>query len=256
MFQQDLEKRLSLGRQIESERMQRGWSRAFLANKAGYDERTVRNAVNGQRVKEQTIFDICNALEISIENFLVGQSSIGSEVAPVECGAYSKAVAAKYEGIYTAYRRGFSKKPVIFRSIYEFRWNEQLSGLVFFENQKYVGSEEEIKHNSQDGKIYMSDFTGLVHLLTIQEGSVRLLTLTKLKNNEMKGSVLTQSERTMFFQPSVSAITFRKVPPEQNYESLSAGTVDPQTEEYEQVHGDLAQIEEDVIFISSLQSAF
>jgi transcriptional regulator with XRE-family HTH domain len=251
MFQGDMEKRLVLGRKIEDTRRQKGWSRSLLANKAGYDERTVRNAVNGHRVKEQTIFDLCNALELQLDD-VWGESSFRTdEVAPATYGSYSKAAAKRYEGKYLAFRRGFSENPAILRSIYEIHWNENIPGLAFYENQNYTGARKQKIDNSQDGNVYISDFTGLVHLMTVAEGSVRLLTLTKLKNDIMEGSVLTQSERTMFYQPSVSAIRFQKIPSEDEEQSIMPGPLDPDSDEYQNVNEELLRIEKEIIFISS-----
>src|SRR5262245_23105920 len=58
--------RLMLGQRIERARNSKRLTLADLASRAGYDERTIRNVIKGQKTRIGTVEDICKVLEISV----------------------------------------------------------------------------------------------------------------------------------------------------------------------------------------------
>src|SRR5262249_22483132 len=55
--------RLMLGQRIERARNNKRLTLADLAGRAGYDERTIRNVIKGQKTRVWTIEDICKVIE-------------------------------------------------------------------------------------------------------------------------------------------------------------------------------------------------
>lgn len=128
-----------------------------------------------------------------------------------ELGGYSRHAHEFYEGTFRLYRRSFSKAGSIFRSVMDIAWDDASGGLVFAEYYE-SGKEHAEDLKSHRGRVHISAYTSLVHLLTIDQGAVRTTTLTRLKNNDpvMRGIVLTQSDEVAFFQPTVSSIVISK----------------------------------------------
>ena len=80
----------------------------------------------------------------------------------------------------------------------------------YYEMDKVTGQDA----RAHTGAVFMSSFTNLLHLQTIYEGSLRLITLTKMREPEgiMRGAIMTQSENLMSFQPTLSPIVLRRIP--------------------------------------------
>jgi len=144
-----------------------------LADVTGYDERTIRNVLGGRPVRDQTVTDICEALEIEPILEAVGQPAA---VADPKYGEYPRGPYRKYEGGYFAYRRSFSSDAGLMRTVVVFEWADE-EGLIFSEHSQFQTGRRQID-NSQKGHVYISQMTGLLHLVTSVEGAVRLITLT------------------------------------------------------------------------------
>ena len=56
--------RLERAKKLQRALRNKQWTRTFLASKTGYDEKTIRNVLNGMQVKDKTIVDVCQALGI------------------------------------------------------------------------------------------------------------------------------------------------------------------------------------------------
>lgn len=244
--------RRSRAAKIDQARVNKSWTRTKLAEVSGYDVRTIRTVLSGDEpVRDQTILDICKALGITAELDDV-ESDI--EVSGHQYGAYARTPYKHYEGGYFAYRRSFTYPNTFLRSLYELRWHEAEEVFHFQEFQSYTSVENRPIDHSQAGKIYISPATDLIHFLTIHEGAVRLITLTKMRGNyaTMRGSVLTQSERTMFYQPSVSAIYLDKIA---NFDfsvhCREVGPIVPSNEAYQSVEATIEAIEQDVMFVAT-----
>ena len=116
------------------------------------------------------------------------------EVADAEYGEYPRGPYRRYEGGYFAYRRSFNSLARLMRTCVEMEWAED-EGLIFHEHSQFQVGRRQVD-NSQSGRIHISQTTGLMHLVTCVEGSVRLITLTKMMGGVevMRGAVLTQME--------------------------------------------------------------
>lgn len=134
-----------------------------------------------------------------------------AEHAAEELGGYSRHAHALYEGTFLLYRRSFSKAGSIFRSVLDIAWDDAAPGLVFTDHyQSGRDHPEDVK--SHRGRVHISPYTGLVHLVTIDHGAVRTITVTRLRTNDtvMRGLVLTQSDEVAFFQPTVSSVVISR----------------------------------------------
>jgi hypothetical protein len=134
-----------------------------------------------------------------------------AEHAAEDLGGYTRQAHELYEGTFLLYRRSFSKAGSIFRSVMEIAWDESEPGLVFTDYyQSGRDHPEDVK--AHRGRIHISPYTGLVHLVTIDHGAVRTMTLTRMRTNDtiMRGLVLTQSDEVAFFQPTVSSVVISK----------------------------------------------
>jgi transcriptional regulator with XRE-family HTH domain len=235
--------RFMLGQRIERARHNKRLTLADLANRAGYDERTIRNVIKGQKTRVGTIEDICKVLEISV-------TERSSDTADEAHGGYTYNLYHEYIGLYYACRRSFSFPGSLLRSIYEIRWNKELGCLFFEETQRYrLTSARDIQDYSQCGEIFISGRIGLLHLVTMAEGAVRLVTLSKLGlDGTMKGIVLTQAPGPFYWHPSVSPILFRKADPELSAEELhkAIGLIPPDSAEYQDLNQSLIDIEQNV----------
>lgn len=250
-----IEQRSALSERIRRKMATQGWTQARLAKASGYDERTIRNVLNAQSTRHQTVVEICKALDLSLD----GGEPEAADVAADQYGAYARSSFAHYEGRYFGYRRMFSKSRRILRTCYSILWNPKNRSLVFSEDQDIdavLNAEVDGAH-SHGGDIYISAHTGLIHLVTIYQGAVRLVTLTKMRGQTLRGVVLTQSERTLFYQPSVSALLLKKIDRPVDSRSFEdrIGPLRSDDPDYERLHTELREIEGEVIFFAQSQDA-
>lgn len=204
----DLEFRVERARTMRRAMQNCGLTQTVLATKSGYDERTIRNVLKGESVRDQTIIDICNALGVDpvLENNLLDR-----EVSDNSLGGYTRATHRNYDGYYKGFRYSFSTKGKIFRSVFKLAWSDTDNHFRFDEYYQPDDSAP-LKCKAHSGSVYMSPYTGLIHFLTVDEGSVRVVTVTKMRDLEgiMRGVMLTQSETPVFFYPTVTPVVLIK----------------------------------------------
>jgi hypothetical protein len=103
---------------------------------------------------------------------------------------------------------------------------------------------------SQEGEIFFSKHTGLIHLQTLEDGSMRLITLTRLRMDDktMNGVVLTQSPESFYYKPSVSPIFMQKTDDSFTLDELSSDvrSMSPGEEAYRHANEYLLEIERNV----------
>src|SRR5215211_1987880 len=233
---------------IERALIKKNWTRVHLAEVTGYDERTIRNVLGAKPVRDQTIIDICQALGIEPD---LEESSEYVEVAEAEYGEYPRGPYRRYEGGYFAYRRSFNSLARLMRTCVEIEWAED-EGLIFRELSQFQAGHRQVD-NSQSGRVHVSQTTGLMHLVTCVEGSVRLITLTKMIGGDevMRGAVLTQIDRDAHYMPAFSSIVLTKL---RNYDPLKhramVGPIDESAEEFEFICEELAHTERRAIEIA------
>jgi hypothetical protein len=220
-----------------------------LAQDANCNVRTIRNFLNGKSLREDTLQRIARAAGVDFEVALAVERGVQiTKSTSAEYGMYSKDLVQSYIGYFFAYRRSFSIPENIIRSLFKFEWDDKRPCLSFKEFQTYHSPflARRVSYD-QKGDVYISNTIGLVHLLTVQLGAVRLITLTQLHHDEnfMRGVVLTQAEWPDHFQPSISPIYFRKVLHEQDLDRLveKVGPIEPGDSDYTDVSRILVQTE-------------
>jgi transcriptional regulator with XRE-family HTH domain len=255
--QRQIEFRRVRAEKITKALLNKSWTRTKLAHETGYDVRTIRTVLGGiEPVRDQTIIDICQVLGIKAE--LSHSASDEIEVAESWYGSYAREPYRHYEGFFLANRRSFSFPDQFIRSVYEIRWDEEDWIFVFQEHQSYLSHNKRKIDHSQTGEMYVSQFTDLIHLVTVNAGAVRTLTLTKMRGAGavMRGAVLTQSDRGLFFQPSISAIYLEKIANYEPHVHLSKiGPVKPGDNDYDVIQTEMQRVEQDVMFVATPQGA-
>lgn len=246
-----VEFRQKRAQKISSAMLNKAWTQAKLADMAGHDVRTVRDLLHGKHVSNQVIVNVCQALGVEAE---ITDPTTEIEVSETWYGSYAREPYRNYEGAYFAYRRSFSSPEQFIRSIYEISWHEEDWIFNFEEHQSYdSGGNRKVDH-SQKGEVYISQFTDLIHLVTVSAGAVRTVTLTKMRGagSVMRGAVLTQADRGLFFQPSVSAIYLEKIAGfNADLHMPKVGPLQTDNNDYAEVRNEIERIERDVMFVAT-----
>lgn len=249
----DLEFRLERAKKIERARIGKGWSNILLATKAGYDEKTIRKALRGEPTRDKTIADICQALGIEAE--LVNTIE-EVDVADDVFGGYTRNTHRNYEGFFYLYRPSFSNTGVIFRGVVNIVWNDNED--VFSFSEYYNSDLESGETKAHTGNVCISSYTNLMHLMTMYEGSVRLMTMTKMREKEgiLRGTIQTQSESLMFFQPTVAPVVLRKLKAYDPEVSLASdiGLIDETASDWSFAHEQLTLTERQILKLVSWSS--
>jgi hypothetical protein len=243
---------------IEKALLNKAWTRIQLATKSGHDVRTIRTVLAGEDpVRDQTIVDVCQALGIEPELSEPTESQI--EVAEPWYGSYAREPYKAYEGAYYAYRRSFTYPGCFMRSIYEIKWHDEDWIFVFQEHQSYSSNNNRKVDHSQSGEVYISPYTDLIHLVTVASGAVRMVTLRKMRDNAMRGCMLTQSDRDTYFQPCVSGIFLERLfgfdPASLNANPELVGPIRPGHADYDRIAEEMAIVEKAVMFVAAPQPA-
>jgi transcriptional regulator with XRE-family HTH domain len=235
----------ALGDRIDRAHRAKNMTIAEVAQKAGYDERTIRNAINGTRTKMRTLRNICEAVGIDLET----KSTTTVKLSDESHGSYSSSAFADFYGYYISHRWSYDDTKNIMRTIFSISWSEEKSCAIFLENQTYKNDKGKIVDFSQGGELYSSDGTNLFHLMTVFRGRLRLVTLTKNDSQFLRGVVLTQSHKTFYQQPAISPIFMIKAAPTSNVESLASliGEIAPDDPSYADLAQELRDIETGVV---------
>lgn len=250
-------------RRVRLEMAKSGLTREQLAERAACKERTLGNLLAGQPVRDQTVAKIARVLAIDIDNLFAAGRNVPEETraegrAGEEYGGYFLSAYESYLGTYLAYRHVFSDRNELFRSVYEIDWDDELNRLRFFELQRFRGTNKDVT-SSHAGGIYMSPHTGILHLLTTFQGALRLVTLSKFRmgDNILRGVILTQSHRDVFFQPAVSAIFLERLEGKQKNSELEkmVGALGPGDAGFDRAARELAEIERNSVYFAGMTGA-
>ncbi len=246
-------------RRIRLEMAKSGLTREALAERAACKERTLGNLLAGQPVRDATVAKIARVLAIDLEDLIDDHDVAGTRSrtdgrASEEYGGYLLSAYESYLGTYVAYRRVFSDKNELFRSVYEIDWDEELSRLRFFELQRFRGTNNRSVSSSHAGGIYISPHTAMIHLLTTYQGALRLVTLNKFRmgDNRLRGAILTQSDRDVFFQPALSAIFLERLEQKRKNSELEKliGPLGPSDAAFKSASEELDQIERSTVYFA------
>lgn len=236
--------------------LNKGWIQDDLARKSGHDVRTIRKVLAGNEpIQDRIIVDVCQALGIEAELSDAGEPEI--EVAESWYGSYAREPYKDYEGAYFAYRRSFTFPNVFVRSVYEITWHPEDWIFMFREHQSYTANNKRRVDHSQTGEVYISQYTDLIHLVTVVKGAVRTVTLRKMRDSMMRGCMLTQSDRETFFQPCVSAIFLEKIfglDVSNLDDAKIVGPIEVGHDDYVRVAEELATVERSVMFVAKAET--
>jgi transcriptional regulator with XRE-family HTH domain len=207
-------------RRVRLEMARTGMTREALAARAACKQRTLGNLLAGQTVRDATVAKVARVLGIGLDDVIGSPGAPPTEAATIAEGRASEAYGgyllsayASYIGTYVAFRWVFEARREILRTIYEIDWDDDLARLRFFELQRFRGTNRRAVSSSHAGGVHISPHTGLLHLLTTFQGALRLVTLSKFRlgDDKLRGVILTQSDRDLYFQPAVSAIYLEKL---------------------------------------------
>ncbi len=137
-----------------------------------------------------------------------------SAIADQAHGGYTVSQFADYMGHYFAYRRSFMQRGQITRFIVGIDWSKTKRCLVF--NQVHNKASDKSKNPEgvlAEGEIFVGPTTGLLHLSSSSNGSLSLMTLTKLRleDKAMHGVLLTSAVQNFYPKPAVSAVLLQKL---------------------------------------------
>ena len=247
-------------RRVRVEMAKRGLTRTALAEIAGCKERTLGNLLAGQPVRDATVAGVARGLSIDLDTLLGGPVGNGASDGSMQGRAdesYGGSLLSAYEdylGPYLAYRRVFSRRNAIYRSVYELDWDEDLSRLRFLELQGNPNGRGADASTQHAGGVYISPHTGMLQLLTTFQGALRLVTLNRFQrgSDKLRGVILTQSDRERFYQPAVSAIFLHKLKGRQRLSELERriGTLEPDHADFGTAMAEIEEIERSAIFMA------
>ena len=251
-------------RRVRVEMAKRGLTRPALADIAGCKERTLGNLLAGQPVRDATVAGIARGLAIDLDTLLGARAGNPARAperqdhADESYGGYLLSAYEDYLGAYVAYRRVFSRRLELYRSVYELDWDEDLARLRFLELQRAPsgnGAANGTGGASQHaGGVYISPHTGMLQLLTTFQGALRLVTLNRFRrgDDKLRGVILTQSDRERFYQPAVSAIFLQKLTGRRRLSELErmVGTVGGTHDDFAPALAEIEDIERSAIFLA------
>ncbi len=204
----DLEFKLARAKLIERARLDKRWTKKQLAEKAGYDEKTLYNLLSGGEVHQRTVLDFCTALAIDMPE----PTQRRVEIADDAFGGYARSTYGEYEGDYVIYRPSFSKHDRIYKYVMTIAWDEAESRFGFVTAYK-LDPRDPSCPKTHKGPVSISAITNLVHFTITFRGSVRLVTVTKLRQADgvMRGCMATHFEDLDVFRPTLAPIVIRKI---------------------------------------------
>jgi transcriptional regulator with XRE-family HTH domain len=237
----------TLGKRIERARNELRMTQETLARDAHTTSKAVRKLVQGKKVAERIVLDVCSILGIDPDSNQLGDYS------DEDHGNYSLNSLKAYVGQFRAFRRSLLFPKYILRSGFEFSWDRQAKVLRFAEYQKYKSLRNgELVDRSQSGEIFVGNQSGLLHLLTKTNGALRLITLPKYRlmnpdDMTMRGIVLTQARDDSLHRPSAAAILFEKIKVHERDFRNYAKEMNSSDNEYRKIDAELKNIERRVV---------
>lgn len=227
--------------------MVRGVTQLSLANEVGYDAKTIRKMLSGDSVQPQTLIDTCNFLELDFESFFDQKPQ--TRIADEHYGAYHFETVKEYVGDYYFYRRSFDRHANCVCTLMSIFWSDVGNALAFQHMNKFVGAAGTSVDHSQTGIVHMSPMIGLVHLVTVTKGAVRLVTLHRMRFPDilMYGAVLTQSDEKLYWKPAVSAVVVERIGANNRPDDTSVGLVSAGSSRYATVSAHLKAAEDQFV---------
>ncbi len=240
--------------QIRRFLIQRGISQIQLADMAGLSPSTIERLLKGS-YSPKTVRIIEDRLRIDLS----GGASRPVTVSSKRFGGYTRENYAMYQGEYTAYRRSYSYPDNIVASGFRFQWSYDERCMQFFEYGEYPPDRGTDQAHTNMGNIHISDFVDLLHLVTLYEGAVRTITLTKMRprlRNRLHGIILSQADPNLSFRPAVSPIVLVKLPEDDAGGKIQSriGQIAPGDDAYGEINEWLNETEEEIALFPSIKT--
>jgi len=250
----DAEGRKAIGTVLRERAELEGVSQFALGAQCDCDERTIRKIYDGEAIRSSSkVIKICEFLKLDYDQLV--KSVLPEENTTSLFGGYNRSQVEPYIGRYVAVHRSYIYEDRFIGSVFNIVWDTNLQQLKFQQENRYTSSKGQKIDHSQKGDVYFSAHIGLLHILTIFQGAVRLITLGKMQLGEgvMFGAVLSQADRAQFYQPAVSPICFIKISTENEvFVSRMCGAIGPDHEDYKNVVGYVDRAQEQILGIRNL----
>jgi hypothetical protein len=173
----------------EQAKLTAGLSNDAIADKAGYNEKTVRDVIKGRCLVYETVKDVCFVLDIDLDKHLVltGLNVSTEGNAPAHLGGYSKENYLDLIGSYTTLRPTYHNTSNLRCYRTDLDWNVGASCLRFTEFDRPDAE-------CQTGQVYIPRGSAFMYLLTLDKGWVRTIIVSQLigKASIMRGLILSQ----------------------------------------------------------------
>ncbi|MGH1429382.1 MAG: hypothetical protein ACRBEE_15710 [Arenicella sp.] len=133
-----------------------------------------------------------------------------------QAGGYSQSIVEPYIGSYWLFRYSFSESASIVKMFLEISWDEEKQMAIFIEDHRKDKSIVDSTDSSIQGYLsFPKAIANVMHLVTQQEGAVRVFTLHRqidLKNNLLRGVLLSQADVSgnNHFIPAISPVILIK----------------------------------------------
>jgi len=166
-----------------------GLSNDAIADKAGYNEKTIRDVIKGRCLVYKTVKDVCAALKIDLDQVLARTGlDVNTEgKAPSHLGGYSKENYLDLIGNYTTVRPTYHDPSRLRCYRTKLDWDVGASCLGFTEIDRRDS-------DCQTGYVYIPRASSFMYLLTLDKGWVRTVIVSQLigKASIMRGLILSQ----------------------------------------------------------------
>jgi hypothetical protein len=188
------EQRRRLSKLIEEAANANHWTKKKLAEKAGYDERTIRNVLACHAAKYETYANICSAVGLDIGKLVSGSGPPGDArqgIAAEDLGGYTRKMHELYVGQYVTIRPKYADPTIIKSYVTEIWWDEASNCYCFEEKDRI---DPEYAHR---GYLYIPIGTSCLYLMTIHRGWVRTVIVSQLGKGRKVMRGLITSEYNM-----------------------------------------------------------
>jgi len=132
---------------------------------------------------------------------------LGTEVAPLDFGGYTRSSVQEMEGRYVCFRPGFTSPGLITAYLLILRWDESESCLVFEEQGRADAA------HTQKGHVYIPGEVEYVNFVTLEKGCIRVIIVSRLeKEGSSRGLILTLSNPAgSVYTPASAPVVLRRV---------------------------------------------
>jgi hypothetical protein len=176
---------------VERAKQSAGLTNGAIADKAGYNEKTIRDVIRGRCHVYKTVDEVCTVLDIDLDQELdrTGLNVSTDGNAPAKLGGYAKQNYLDLIGSYMTIRPTYHDVPNLKCYRTELDWDVADSCLRFTEFGRTDA-------DCQTGHVYIPRASACMYLLTLEKGWVRTIIVSQLigKESIMRGLILSQGK--------------------------------------------------------------